>query len=114
MTINELLSLLKTSPDSLEFDQVMDTIKESYKYSPAQFTNGELVNEAGANEGSCKIFYFAQLNDLSEAETLALFGKYYREDVLGKPEGEDHGNIRNFMLTGWAGVKFTSHALVRI
>jgi len=33
---------------------------------------------------------FAQLQQLSQAETLACFGKYYREDVLQNPEGDDH------------------------
>ncbi len=39
-------------------------------------------------------------------ETLALFGRYYRDDVMGNPAGEDHANIRNFLLDGWVGVRF--------
>jgi len=39
------------------------------------------------------------------------FGRFYREDVLGNPEGNDHANIRNFMESGWGGVKFDSPAL---
>jgi hypothetical protein len=73
-----------------------------------------VVNESGTNEGSCKIFAFAQLNDLSVEQTLACFGKYYREDVLENPEGNDHGNIRNFMISGWEGVKFSCEALVKV
>ncbi|MFT4047340.1 MAG: HopJ type III effector protein [Solimonas sp.] len=46
---------------------------------------------------------FAKLQGLSEAETLACFGRFYREDVLKNPDGTDHQNIRNFMRTGWRG-----------
>ncbi|WP_188863865.1 HopJ type III effector protein, partial [Aliivibrio fischeri] len=43
--------------------------------------------------------------------TLACFGQYYRHDVLENPQGDDHQNIRNFMVTGWAGVQFKTQAL---
>ena len=33
-----------------------------------------------------------------EMETLSLFGHYYRDDVMGHPEGDDHRNIRNFLF----------------
>jgi hypothetical protein len=42
-----------------------------------------------------------------------LFGTYYRNDVLANPTGTDHGNIRNFMLSGWSEIKFDSPALVK-
>ena len=42
----------------------------------------------------------------AEADTLQLFGRFYREDVLKNPSGDDHGNIRNFMKSGWDGVAF--------
>jgi hypothetical protein len=51
------------------------------------------------------------LNNLNQEQTLACFGDYYREDVLKNPEGNDHGNIRNFMNTGWNGIKFEDQAL---
>lgn len=111
MQIQDLVTLVKTAPNTIEFSQVMDVIKNNYQYTPTAFTNGDLTSEAGSNEGSCKIFYFAQLNKLSVQETLSLFGAYYREDVLQHPEGNDHGNIRNFMVTGWDGVKFEGDAL---
>ena len=69
------------------------------------------MNEAGTNEGSCKIFAFAQLHHLSEQATLACFGQYYREDVLQNPQGNDHGNIRNFIKQGWQGITFESDVL---
>ncbi len=39
-------------------------------------------------------------------ETLSLFGHYYRDDVMGHPDGDDHSNIRNFLLDGWLGIHF--------
>ena len=60
---------------------------------------------------ACGHAAFALLNQLSEQQTLACFGAYYRDDVLKHPEATDHQNIRNFMKTGWAGVKFESMPL---
>jgi len=111
MTLTDLLTHIKQQEKSIAFEQVMQVINDNYHYQPTGFTNGELVNEAGTNEGSCKIFYFAQLNNLNPQQTLACFGRYYREDVLLNPTGNDHGNIRNFMKTGWQGIEFTSVAL---
>lgn len=111
MSVDNLLQQVREAPESVEFDTVMQVISDHYDYTPTTFSNGSVVNEAGSNEGSCKIFAFAQLNNLSEMETLALFGRYYREDVLGNPAGEDHANIRNFILDGWLGIRFDGVAL---
>jgi hypothetical protein len=70
-----------------------------------------LLNDAGKNNGSCKLFSFARLNKLSPQQTLHCFGAYYRDDVLKHPEGTDHQNIRNFIKTGWAGIEFSGSAL---
>jgi len=110
-SIADLLAQIKRQEKSIEFAQVMAVIEENYHYQPTLFTNGELINEAGNNEGSCKIFYFAQLNALNQQQTLACFGHYYREDVLANPMGNDHSNIRNFIKTGWQGIEFKSVAL---
>ncbi|MEP0356541.1 MAG: HopJ type III effector protein [Paraglaciecola sp.] len=112
MTKENLLNQVKTSPDTIEFKQVMGVITDYYEYTPSQFTNNDITNLAGTNEGSCKIFYFAKIQNLTVSETLALFGSYYRDDVLKNPDGGDHGNIRNFMKTGWEKVKFNSVPLV--
>lgn len=111
MPVKDLIAQLRSSPDTIEFDQVMAVINNHYDYVPTQFSNGAVINRAGTNEGSCKIFAFAQLNGLSEVETLALFGRYYRDDVLGNPAGDDHANIRNFILDGWLGIRFDGQAL---
>jgi hypothetical protein len=104
MDMNQLLEKIKQAPQSVEFAEVMAVIEASYDHTASAFTNGDLENSAEQNQGSAKILSFAKLNGLNEAETLACFGTYYRDDVLGNPEGTDHGNIRNFMKTGWAGV----------
>lgn len=111
MTPEILVEKLSGEPLSVEFSEVMRVINAFYDYEPTAFTNGELKNAAGSNEGSCKIFAFATLNGLTEAQTLACFGTYYRDDVLAHPEGTDHGNIRNFIKHGWGGIKFQGEAL---
>ena len=111
ITLANFLAQIEQQVEQIEFEQVMQVIKDNYHYEPVTFSNGKLVNEAGTNEGSCKIFYFAQLNNLNQQQTLACFGRYYREDVLANPAGNDHGNIRNFIKTGWQGIEFTSAAL---
>lgn len=106
-----LLQQLKTSPETINFKEVIAFIDDNYSFTPTRFTNGNTVNEAGENNGSCKLFSFAKLNDLSKEETLALFGDFYRTDVLQNPEGTDHQNIRNFMQFGWDGISFDGDAL---
>ena len=99
----------------VRFDETIAIIHENYEYQPAEFHNGLkdelLVNKAGTNEGSCKIFAFAQLNQLTQEQTLNLFGDYYQLDVLNNPQGIDHQNIRHFFHFGWAGISFKSPAL---
>ncbi len=108
---NAFRTQLSTSPETVEFDQVIALIEAKYTYTPTAFANGSVQNDAGTNEGSCKLFAFGLWNDLTPEQMLACFGKYYREDVLAHPEGTDHANIRNFMRSGWAGVVFEGNAL---
>ncbi|MBT8440300.1 MAG: HopJ type III effector protein [Gammaproteobacteria bacterium] len=112
MTLDEFLDRLDTQPESIEFEQTMQIIEDSYHFQPTAFTNGSTVNEKGTNEGSCKIFAFAELNNLDTKQTLHCFGKYYREDVLLHPDNDDHGNIRQFMKTGIDTIKFENPALI--
>lgn len=109
-----ILEQLKNFPETINFNDVIVFIDENYKFKPVKFVNGTIVNEANQNNGSCKIFSFAKINNLSEKETLALFGDFYRNDVLLNPEGEDHQNIRNFIKYGWNGILFTEDALEKI
>tara|TARA_R100001377_G_scaffold11983_1_gene6046 strand:- start:57 stop:425 length:369 start_codon:yes stop_codon:yes gene_type:complete len=111
VTLADFINQLDSNAEQVSFEQVMQVIGENYNYLPATFSNGDLLNEAGTNEGSCKIFYFAKLNGLTEQQTLTCFGRFYREDVVNNPQGNDHGNIRNFMQSGWSKVEFNSVAL---
>jgi hypothetical protein len=112
MTINNLLEKINQTPESIEFSEVIATIDEYYNFTPTAFSNGETVNEAGKNSGSCKLFSFAKLQNLSVEQTLACFGAYYRIDVLQNLEGTDHQNIRNFIQFGWNGIAFEGEVLV--
>lgn len=106
-----IIEQLKEDAATIQFNDVITFIDENYDFTPTKFTNGNTVNEENQNNGSCKVFSFAKLNNLSKEETLALFGAFYREDVLGNPEGSDHQNIRNFMEFGWDGIQFEGEAL---
>lgn len=114
-TLSSLINKIKSAPLNIEFNDVINVISEHYHYSPVLFTNGVkidcVVNQAQENEGSCKIFSFAQLNQLSEIQTLNCFGQYYREEVLNDPGGTNHANIRAFMKHGWDYIKFDDIAL---
>ena len=110
MSEQTLLNKLSKQPEQVTFQEVIDTITANYHYTPSRFSNGQgddcVTSEAGSNEGSCKIFAFAKLNNLTEQQTLHCFGDYYRVDVLQHPDGNDHGNIRSFMRHGWNGIQF--------
>ncbi len=104
-----------THNEVVSFDEAIAVITAYYHYQPTEFCNGLneqlLVNQAGTNEGSCKIFAFAQINKLDQQQTLNLFGDYYRLDVLNDPNGTGHQNIRSFMHYGWDGIRFDGVAL---
>jgi hypothetical protein len=113
--LDALKKQLKESPESVDFKDVIDHIDELYEFTPVQFSNGagdeKLTNSAGENNGSCKIFSFAQMQGMDEEQTLSCFGSYYRVDVLKHPENNDHANIRTFMKHGWKHIIFSNTAL---
>ncbi len=111
MTIAELVEKIKTQPESIQFSEIIETVDANYIFAPTAFKNGETMNEANQNNGSCKVFSFAKKQNLTKEETLACFGDYYRKDVLENPEGTDHQNIRNFITFGWDGIVFDGEAL---
>ena len=112
MNIASFLEKVKQTPRAIAFAETIAVVEENYDFVPTTFTNGTQHNEAGQNSGSCKLFTFAKLQNLSQAETLACFGAYYFEEVLGDPDGTSHQNIRNFMKLGWDGIQFEGEALV--
>ncbi|MCF6190246.1 MAG: HopJ type III effector protein [Cocleimonas sp.] len=111
MTIESFLEKLKNTPNEMDFNELMAVVDDNYTFTETAFDNGNLHNDVSENSGSCKLFSFAKLNGLSEEQTLACFGIYYRDDVLQNPEADNHQNIRNFMKTGWGGIKFDGEAL---
>ena len=94
------------------FKEVLEFIENSYQHQPTAFKNGEVYNEATQNQGSARVFAFAQLNNLSKEETLELFAEHY-QSVLASPDGTDHQNIRQFIKYGWEGISFEGTALVK-
>lgn len=111
MTLPDFLSKLDKSPASIDFNETIDAIETNYTFTETEFQNGSVTNGSGENNGSCKIFAFGLLNQLTEQQTLQCFGDYYRKDVLEHPNNDDHQNIRTFMQSGWNGVKFSGEAL---
>lgn len=89
----------------IQFSDVIAFIEARYTHTPTAFKNGANSNQATENQGSAKVLYFAQLNDLSAEQTLPLFAEHYQA-VLNTPDATDHQNIRQFMQHGWNGVTF--------
>lgn len=108
------LNTLLVSLDSGEhlFAGTQAFIAAGYDYQPQAFTNGNVENAAGQNEGSCKTLGLALLEGLSDEQALLAFGEHYRS-VVATPEGSDHGNIRALIANGLAGVKFAGEPLKR-
>lgn len=105
----QLLTQLQTG--EVKFADVLAFIEARYNHTPTAFQNGQQHNAANENQGSAKVFSFAKLNDLDQAQTLSLFAEHYAS-VLASPEASDHQNIRQFMQNGWDGIKFEGTALV--
>jgi hypothetical protein len=101
---------MKNLLNKKSFPVTIAFIDENYTFTPTTFKNGNQLNNAGENNGSCKIFAFAQMQHLSKEETLSLFGDFY-QDVLNSPDATDHQNIRNFMIFGWDRIHFEDEAL---
>ena len=107
----QLIILIKKLKDkSITFKEVIEFIETYYQHQPTAFKNGAANNEATQNQGSAKVFAFAQLNSLNEEDTLSLFAEHY-QSVLNSPNGTDHQNIRQFMIHGWPGIVFEGQAL---
>ncbi|MBW8190522.1 HopJ type III effector protein [Neiella marina] len=109
-TVQDLIAAIQRNDASYQFSEVMAVIDANFKFTPTAFKNGDVSNAAGENNGSCKVFAFGQLQQLTAPQTLALFAEHYRS-VLDTPTGTDHQNIRNFIKHGWAGIQFEGSAL---
>jgi len=109
--MKHFLQTLKVTPKNTTFEATIAVIDAHYDFTPTAFRNGDLQNEARQNNGSCKIFSFAKMHNLTPEQTLHCFGNYYRNDVLKHPQELDHLNIRNFIKTAWQGIVFQGSAL---
>lgn len=106
--VQDLLQSLTQA--SFQFSDVLAYIDQHYHYTPTAFRNGAQYNQAGENQGSAKVFSFAQLHQLEHEQTLSLFAEHY-VGVLADPTGSSHQNIRQFMQRGWQGIEFSGQAL---
>ncbi|MBS3803136.1 MAG: HopJ type III effector protein [Oleiphilaceae bacterium] len=104
------IHLASLSGGHADFEDTMALVDRYFDYTPAGFRNGLLHNAAGQNEGSCKLFALAQHCNLNESDTLRCFGRHY-QTVLADATGDSHGNIRQFMGSGWSGIHFDAPAL---
>lgn len=110
MTIDDFIQTLSNQPEQVAFADSLAVIDAHYDFTATAFSNGELNNAEGENNGSCKIFAFGLLQQLTPAQALACFGEHYR-GVLAEPAGTGHQNIRHFIKHGWSGIQFQAQAL---
>lgn len=108
MMAQNLLQQLKNG--EAKFADVLAYIDAAYTHTATAFKNGAQHNAADQNQGSAKVFSFAQLQQLSAEDTLRLFAEHYNA-VLATPDATDHQNIRQFMQHGWTGIAFEGTAL---
>jgi hypothetical protein len=110
MNLKTFMSRLKQEPEALQFSEVIELIESLYRFTPTAFRNGTVSNSEDQNQGSCKVFSFAQIHQLDQQQTLHCFAEHYRA-VEQSPDGDDHANIRQFMQNGWDGIEFDGQAL---
>ncbi|GGD11155.1 HopJ type III effector protein [Halopseudomonas salina] len=110
MKRQQLLDTLGT-PDH-RFSDTLGFIDAHYLYQPSGFDNGPVRNNAGENQGSCKVLAMALDLGLDDLQALQCFAEHY-QSVLANPDGQDHANIRALRDHGLAAVKFDSSPLTR-
>jgi hypothetical protein len=113
LNLSQFLDLLNDSSCQVEFSDSITLIDSLYEFTPTAFRNGNGASSAEQNHGSCKILNFGQMQQFNEQQTLRCFGDFYQA-VVDTPEGNDHQNIRQFMLHGWSGVVFEGCALTPV
>lgn len=109
-SLHSYITTLTNAPSQLTFAETLAVIDAHYNFTPTAFKNGSIDNAAGSNSGSCKVFSFAKLHELTQEQTLLMFAEHY-QNVLDTPSGDNHANIRNFMETGFSGLSFDGSAL---
>lgn len=96
-----------------QFADTLAFIAENYAFQASSFKNGEVANNKGQNEGSCKVLALAILENFTNEEALLAFAEHYRS-VLVTPDGNDHQNIRALQKTGLKAVKFEEFPLSKL
>ena len=60
--MENFLNKIKSNPELITFQKTIEVIESNYNFTPTTFKNGNQINNAGENNGSCKIFAFAKMN----------------------------------------------------
>ena len=94
-----------------KFSEIQEIINTDYTYEPNGFTIGNIYNDSNNNQWSGKIASYAVINNLTNQETLELFGEHY-QSVLDDPNGTGHANVRALIKYGLTGVKFDNNKLL--
>ena len=68
---------LEMSGDEIMFEEVIEVIDTYYEYGLIEFKNGDILNQAGENEGSAKVLSYAALSDLDKETTLKVSCTFY-------------------------------------
>jgi hypothetical protein len=115
--MSEFATATSSFTESLEtgehvFSVTLAFVETWFEFTPTAFENGSLQNGVDENQGSARVFALGNELGLTDKQTLLCFGEHYR-DVLDQPDGDSHGNIRNFMKTGANGVSFDKFPLVK-
>ncbi|QSP96267.1 HopJ type III effector protein [Marinobacter salinisoli] len=112
MTVNEAvrIHLASLAAGHADFAETLALIERHFDYQPTAFHNGPLTNAPGENAGSCRVFALGRYCNLAESDTLRLFAEHYRQ-VVEDPSGSSHANIRQFISTGWSGIRFDADPL---
>ena len=82
MLTNKFLEKMRLSPEPVSSEGTMAAIEQNCQFTETGFSNGEVKNAAGQNDGSCKIFSPGHLNSLTDEQTLHCFGYLYRKRYL--------------------------------
>jgi hypothetical protein len=107
----ELLQAIESA--DFMFSKTLTFIERWYLHTPCAFTNGNILNTAEQNQGSCKVLFFAMQEGLTNEQCLRCFGEHYR-DVLATPNKDNHLNLRRLLVDGLNGIHFDGIPLSRI
>jgi len=100
---NEFLQQLPQT--DFVFETTLEFIEAHYTFTASAFNNVGVINSDKQNQGSCKVFAFGQLFELTQQQALQCFGQHYL-DVLATPEVDNHLHLRLVLKDGLADLPF--------